>query len=126
MVAAIAGLILLVGLVILATRIKRLGWRSAVRLSSSVIKERSPIEFYERLTSLLESRGVKRANHLTPMEFASGLGVQPALEITQAYLRVRYGGERLTPSELREIETALSNLETSFLGKEGATIVSIR
>jgi transglutaminase-like putative cysteine protease len=117
-VAGVASLILLVTLVILIVRIRRLGWRRAVRFSSITVQEHSTVEFYERLTTLLESRGIKRANHLTPIEFAGEIGAQPALVITNAYNKVRYGRQKLTSSELREVESALDKLETSFGGNE--------
>jgi hypothetical protein len=113
-ISSLASLLFLVALVVLIRRIRRLGWRRAVSFSSTKVEDHSNIEFYERLTAVLESRGIKRANHLTPMEFAGEIGVQPALVITNAYNKVRYGREKLTSAELREVESALSTLETSL------------
>jgi hypothetical protein len=45
------------------------------------------------------------------LEFASGLDLQPALSITRAYNRVRFGRQKLSPAELREIEQTLRQLE---------------
>ena len=50
---------------------------------------------------------------MTPLEFASGLELQPALRITRAYNRVRFGGEQLSAAEVREIEQTLRELEAS-------------
>ena len=67
--------------------------------------------FYERLLALLARRGVKRDPDLTPLEFAGTLDLQPALAITRAYNRVRFGGQQLSAAELREIESTLAQLE---------------
>ncbi|PWT94341.1 MAG: hypothetical protein C5B55_02895 [Blastocatellia bacterium] len=113
-VSSIGVLVLLIGLVLVAKRIWRLGWRRGINLRKATTETpASTVDFYERLTRLLANRGVNRADHLTPMEFASVVGLQPALAITRAYNRVRYGGERLTDTELREIDQALNTIESS-------------
>jgi hypothetical protein len=76
--------------------------------------------FYERLLALLARQGVKRDPDLTPLEFASGLDFQPALSITRAYNRVRFGGELLSEKEIREIEQSLKRLETGETSLSGA------
>jgi len=63
------------------------------------------------LISLMEQRGRPREKHLTPLEFASSLKSSEALIITRAYNRVRFGGQRLSASERREVERALHALE---------------
>jgi transglutaminase-like putative cysteine protease len=99
-------------LVFLASRVRRFGWRHALKFRGNKIDaETSAIVFYQRLMTLLELRGLKRDANLTPLEFASGLELQPALAITRAYNRVRFGGQQLTNAELREIEQTLSELE---------------
>jgi hypothetical protein len=93
-------------------RVRRFGWRRGLRLSRrQVDRDASTVVFYERLLALLALRGVKRDPDLTPLEFASGLDFQPALSITRAYNRVRFGGQELSPAELREIERALAEFE---------------
>ncbi|HEX2268648.1 MAG TPA: transglutaminase domain-containing protein, partial [Pyrinomonadaceae bacterium] len=72
----------------------------------------SSVQFYERLLNAMEQRGLARDKHLTPLEFANTLDSGQALMITRAYNRVRYGNQRLSASEKREIERALSELET--------------
>jgi hypothetical protein len=69
--------------------------------------------FDQRLMALLQRRGIERNPDLTPLEFATGLGLQPALQITRAYNRVRFGRQELSPAELREIEKTLNELEQS-------------
>ena len=71
----------------------------------------SNVQFYERLISLMDQRGVSRDRHLTPLEFANNLKSNEAMVITRAYNRVRFGGQRLSANEKREVERALRSLE---------------
>ena len=73
----------------------------------------SSVQFYERLVSLMEQRGLLRDQHLTPLEFAGTLKSHEALLITRAYNRVRYGREKLSAIERREVEKALFALEAT-------------
>lgn len=73
----------------------------------------SSVQFYERLVSLMEQRGLLRDTHLTPLEFADTLKSNEALLITRAYNRVRYGREKLSATEKREVERALFALEAA-------------
>jgi hypothetical protein len=95
-----------------AARVRRLGWRGLSLSPPQPTKEASTVAFYERLTALLARRGLLRDPSLTPLEFAGSLDVRPALIITRAYNRVRYGGQKLSPGEQEEVEQALSSLET--------------
>ena len=93
-------------------RVRRFGWRRGLKLSPGLVnRDGSTVVFYERLLALLAHRGVKRDPDLTPLEFASGLDFQPALAITRAYNRVRFGGQQLSSAELSEIEKALAEFE---------------
>jgi len=76
-------------------------------------KTYSSVQFYERLISLMEQRGVSRDKHLTPLEFANTLKSNDALLITRAYNRVRFGGQRLSAIEKKEVERALFALEAT-------------
>jgi len=71
----------------------------------------SSVQFYERLISLMEQRGLSRDRHLTPLEFAQTLKSSDAVLVTRAYNRVRFGGQRLSATEKREVERALFALE---------------
>jgi len=105
----LAGVVLLV---LVARRVRRFGWRRGLRIRpGQAVEPPSTVVFYERLIALLARRGVERDCHLTPLEFAGSLEFQPALAITQAYNRVRFGRQRLSPAELREIEETLRKLE---------------
>jgi transglutaminase-like putative cysteine protease len=107
----LAGLLFLLA----ARRVHRFGWRIGLRMrgshSSQTLSATSSVLFYERLISLLERRGLQRDSHLTPLEFAHALNFQPALAITRAYNRVRFGGQPLSEVELREIDQTLEQLE---------------
>jgi transglutaminase-like putative cysteine protease len=112
--AVLAGvvLLLLATLVIIARRIRLLGWKKALRLAPDRTRsDISTIAFYERLTALLAQRGLERESHLTPLEFAGSLESQQALRITRAYNRVRFGRQQLSAAELRDVEKTLSELE---------------
>jgi hypothetical protein len=112
---AVLALALLVVVVVFGKRILR--WTRTGRVRSEVEgRTYSRVQFYERLVSLLEQRGLERDKHLTPLEFANSLNSSEAMLITRAYNRVRYGSERLSPKERKEIEQALSVLEAREIG----------
>jgi transglutaminase-like putative cysteine protease len=95
-----------------AKRVRRFGWRRGLRLRpGQAVAATSTVLFYERLIELLARRGVQRDSYLTPLEFAGRLDFQPALAITRAYNRVRFGGQPLSASEQREIDQTLKKLE---------------
>jgi transglutaminase-like putative cysteine protease len=117
---ALSGLFLVAAVVFFfaARRVRRFGWRRGLSFHKRQPNtETSPILFYERLLALLASRGVKRDPNLTPLEFAGTLDLQPALAITRAYNRVRFGGQKLSSAELKEIERALRQLEEKVEGR---------
>lgn len=117
-----SGTIVLTGLISVAAiliwflvrRVRRFGWRWGLSLSRRKLNgDASTVVFYERLLALLARRGVKRDPDLTPLEFASNLGFEPALAITRAYNRVRFGGQQLSRAELKEIEKTLAEFEAA-------------
>ena len=98
-----------------AIRVRRFGWRLALTFRKQQTRpETSAVMFYQRLLALLERRGMQRNPDLTPLEFASALNLQPALAITRAYNRVRFGGQKLSPSDQHEIERTLKELEAEI------------
>lgn len=111
MIAMIVLGVALMGFVILFGR-RAWGWvRTGTIRSLEDARTYSSIQFYERLISLMEQRGHLRDRHLTPLEFAKTLKSNEALLITRAYNRVRFGGQRLSASEKKEVERALGALE---------------
>lgn len=103
-----------------ATRVRRFGWRRGLSFSREQAKrEASTVVFFERLMALLARRGLQRNTDLTPLEFANTLDFKPALSITRAYNRVRFGGQELSNAELREIDKTLKQLEGDTANDRG-------
>jgi protein-glutamine gamma-glutamyltransferase len=101
-------------LVFLIKRVSRLGWRRGLQFKTrNFSSSESAVVFYERLLRLLAQRGWTREKHLTPLEFAGALKSREAILVTRAYNRVRFGKERLSPTESREIESILRDLEAT-------------
>jgi len=99
-------------IILLARRIQHYGWRRGLKVWRAETElERSRIGFYERLIASLEKRGFKRESYQTPLEFAASAGVNEAWAITNAYNRVRFGEEKLSVAERKQIEELLSLLE---------------
>jgi transglutaminase-like putative cysteine protease len=108
--ASVIGVALGLLLIFFGKRIWR--WtRSGLVHASADGRHYSNVQFYERLISLMEQRGVSRDKHLTPLEFADTLRSNEVLVITRAYNRVRYGGQKLSATERKEVERALFALE---------------
>ncbi len=113
----IVGLSVLVLLLLLARRIRHFGWRRGLKVwGVGTEPESSRVDFYERLVALLERQGIKRESFQTPLEFAGMVGNSETAAITMAYNRVRYGEEKLTVSERKEIEELLARIENRRRG----------
>ena len=67
----------------------------------------SIVEFYERMLSILEQRGIKKEAFQTPLEFASASNVPEAVVITNKYNRVRFGNREVSSEEAKEIDQLL-------------------
>ena len=114
---SVVGLSVLIMFVLLARRVRHLGWRRGLKVwRAGAEPEGSRVEFYERLVVLLEKQGIKREPYQTPLEFASLIGANEASAITNAYNRVRYGAESLSAAERKQIELLLSQLELNQKG----------
>ena len=61
---------------------------------------------------------MSRDKHLTPLEFANTLVRRSGMMITRAYNRVRFGGQRLSANEKREIERALVRIRDRGSGEK--------
>jgi len=108
--AGITAFALTLLLIVFGKRIWR--WsRAGFADSTSDGRAYSNVQFYERLIALMEQRGVSRDKHLTPLEFADTLRSNDVMVITRAYNRVRYGGQKLSATERKEVERALFALE---------------
>lgn len=75
--------------------------------------EATIVEFYERMQTVLASKGFRREPHQTPLEFAFALKMPEAVRITEKYNRVRFGEKNLSKDETQEIEVWLNNLENN-------------
>jgi protein-glutamine gamma-glutamyltransferase len=106
-------LLLGLGLVLFGKRLWPFLWRRGARSAIENGRMYSEVEFYEKLLALMEQRGVARDKAQTPLEFAGNLKSSDAMLITRAYNRVRYGRERLSSAEQREVERALVALEAA-------------
>jgi transglutaminase-like putative cysteine protease len=101
----------IVGLALLARRIRRLGFWRLMRRGRREYARGSAVEFYERMTKTLAARGLKRAAGETPLEFAITTGMPQALQLTKAYNRVRFGDEELSATERTQIDEWLKGME---------------
>jgi len=109
---SLLGLTAMIALVLLARRIRQLGWRHGLRVwQTGTQSESSRVEFYERMIALLEKQGLKRESYQTPLEFASAIGLNEARALTNTYNRVRFGAEKLSAAEQKQIESLLSQIE---------------
>jgi hypothetical protein len=84
-------------------------WR---RLRTWVFKDRdrSIIEFYERMQVILAGKGLSRPPHQTPLEFAHTAGIPEVVSLTEKYNRVRFGEKGLSSNEVRDIEDWLKKI----------------
>jgi len=98
----------------LLRRAYRFGWQAALKVwRSGDPEETIRVDFYKRLLKVLEKQGIKRNLWETPLEFASVVGVREARAITNAYNRVRFGGEDLSEPELQELHRFLRSIEAN-------------
>lgn len=97
--------------VLLIKRIRRLGFWRIFKRRQVEGQPASVVEFYERMTKALATRGLQRAAGETPLEFATALGMPEALDITRAYNRVRFGDEKLSTMEATQIDEWLKGME---------------
>jgi protein-glutamine gamma-glutamyltransferase len=113
----IAGVGALLFLLMFTRRVRHFGWRRGLKIwRTGAEVETSRVDFYERLVALLEKQGIRREAFQTPLEFAVASGNSEAATIIRAYNRVRYGAEKLTASERKEIEDLLARVESKRRG----------
>ncbi|MFP4055550.1 MAG: DUF3488 and DUF4129 domain-containing transglutaminase family protein [Candidatus Brocadiia bacterium] len=80
---------------------------------------RPTVGFYRKMDDILRRRGFRRGPSVTPVEFASavvaagGEPFAPVRPLTEAFCRVRYGGQRLTSGQRAEVHRALAALEAT-------------
>ncbi|MDT4955943.1 MAG: hypothetical protein QOJ02_4081 [Acidobacteriota bacterium] len=99
------------GSVLFVRRLRRLGFWRIFNRRQVEGKQASVVEFYERMTKTLATRGLRRPPGETPLEFAEASGIPEALKITRAYNSVRFGEQNLTAVETEQIEAWLRRME---------------
>jgi Ca2+/Na+ antiporter len=110
----LGSLTVLLGVVFLGRSVQRFGWRRGLQVWQRAGDVKATrVEFYERLLKVLAKQGIKRELYETPLEFASAAGVNEARAITNAYNRVRFGEEKLSETEAKQIESLLARIEQS-------------
>ena len=108
------GALALVGLALAFVWLRRQGRRRADRLSASA---RAAQRLYRQLEQTLSDGGHARPAHVTPEAHARALhergfaGAAAVEQLTQEYLRTRYGTGELTPAQLAELQRLLRNLK---------------
>jgi hypothetical protein len=95
-------------------------WRHTERRRAAAFtispRMRAAVVFYQELLLVLQRRGYVRTRAQTPREFAlavvrrGGESLRPVLALTEAFERVRYGGEELPGSEMEDLRRALQAL----------------
>lgn len=113
------GILLIAGMLFLVHRLYQSRRRKAVTQDSQIVSgsallsasSSAMFEFYTRMTTTLKAQGFERKSSETPAEFAASLELPAASVVTNAFERVRYGGEDLTTDEAGEIEDCLRRLE---------------
>lgn len=96
---------------LLVWRGRKLKLRPARRARRAGTATGAAVEFYVRMTRALAARGLARREHETPLEFARSVGMPEVLAVTDAYHRVRYGGQGLSESESTRVEEWLRRIE---------------
>jgi hypothetical protein len=117
LIATVLAVLALMLLLYIARRLRQIGWHK-VRPWCRQQNEMPRVDFYERFEKLLEAKGRRREVHQTPLEFAAATGMNEADAITRTYNQVRFGGQKLSPAELGEIEQILASIENSIVHQE--------
>jgi hypothetical protein len=73
----------------------------------SVKRDRSIVDFYDKMLEILAAQGIVRQPDQTPMEFAQVTGSPEVSVITETYNEVRFGNRRLEKKQTAEIEELL-------------------
>ncbi len=106
---------ILLGTILSAFAVRRIAGRrgnkrnGGMTLDSFDSTNESPA-FYRRMLELVSKHKRSREPFETPQEFAASVQVPEVRMLTDAYHRVRYGGEMLTETERESVETELRRL----------------
>jgi transglutaminase-like putative cysteine protease len=78
-------------------------------------------ELYERLDAAMSQKGIPRAPGVPPLRHAEALAAlehplsDEVLELTDVYLRARFGGEEITPEMKRDYEDRVKAIRSAVL-----------
>ncbi len=101
------------------------------RLRGESAQQRLRVEFYERFLRLLRTAGLEPLPAQTAREFltasqsawsqrlAANSSVSLPDDVVTQFYRVRFGGESLSPDELRQIESQLGQMEQQWRDRNG-------
>ena len=104
---------LLIGLWLAWKRLKTISLQAWFKRLFAPKPKRTVIAFYERMTRLLEQKGLTRYPYQTPLEFAQDTGIPEVMLITEEYNRVRFGEGDLRTGE-DDIRRAFEGLRARF------------
>jgi len=99
-------------------RARRIGLDSLPK--SDQLRLARQLEFYDRLSQMLEKRGMRRPAHATPMEFAQSISFLPpgaydvVHRLTDVFYRVRYGDHQISASQQRRLLKTVDGLQSTL------------
>ncbi len=104
-------------------RVGRMLWQRFVGKGGRISRgSRSSVEFYRRFEQIVQRLGLRRIAGQTPREFAHVVGdrlvamngrreqAELAMQVVEAYYRVRFGRQKLDPASAQSVERALAEL----------------
>lgn len=83
-----------------------------------------PVEFYRRALLALANRGITKPTAKTAREFVTDLRrhastIHPEMAVlTEAYLRIRFGEQKLAPPDSKRTSAALESMQVKLAGHE--------
>lgn len=102
----------------LRQRARRIGLDSLPK--SDQLRLARQLEFYDRLSQLLEARGIRRPAHQTPLEFSESISFLPqsaydaVRRLTELFYRIRYGNRELSSAQQKRVIRTLDDLRSSL------------
>ncbi len=82
-------------------------------------------ELYERLDAAMSAKGIARSPSMPPLKHAEALNAlghplaDEVFELTDVYLRARFGGEEITPEARKDFEERVRAIRTALLPPPG-------
>ena len=92
-------------------RLRKASFWSRLAGRFSPMPKATIVDFYEQMLRLLAERGLVRASHQTPMEFAHSIAIPEVVGITNKYNAVRFGKRDLSARDRDEIANWLETFK---------------